>query len=129
VNQASVQFEKQQIKKLERRNAMTTIKREELKQKMTSGENIVVLNALGHDAYEKAHIPGSRPMDYTSISSVDASYEDTVIVYCTNESCPASYYAYHALRSSGYRNVQRYAGGLEDWQSAGYPLEGSLVKS
>ena len=108
---------------------MYTINREELKQKMSHGENIVVLNALGPDAYEKAHIPGSQPMDYTSVSALNASYEDTVIVYCTNASCPASYYADHALRSHGYPDVRRYAGGMEDWQSAGYPLEGSLVEA
>lgn len=107
---------------------MKTINREELKSKLTSGENIVLLNALGEKAYEKAHIPGSQPMDYTSVTPVDENFEDTVVVYCTNESCPASFYAYHALRNKGYRKVRRYAGGLEDWQSAGYPLEGSQVE-
>jgi rhodanese-related sulfurtransferase len=27
----------------------------------------------------------------------------------------------------GYKNVRRYAGGIEDWKEAGYPLEGSFV--
>ena len=29
----------------------------------------------------------------------------------------------------GFTKVERYAGGLLDWQDAGYPLEGSLVKA
>ena len=29
------------------------------------------------------------------------------------------------LEGRGYRNIRRYAGGLVDWQEAGYALEGS----
>jgi rhodanese-related sulfurtransferase len=27
----------------------------------------------------------------------------------------------------GYKNVRRYAGGIVDWEEAGYPLEGDFV--
>jgi rhodanese-related sulfurtransferase len=27
----------------------------------------------------------------------------------------------------GYKNVRRYAGGIQEWEEAGYPLEGSFV--
>jgi rhodanese-related sulfurtransferase len=27
----------------------------------------------------------------------------------------------------GYKNVRRYAGGIEEWEDAGYPLEGNVV--
>jgi rhodanese-related sulfurtransferase len=41
--------------------------------------------------------------------------------------CVASKIAYRALREAGFSNVRHYAGGLSDWQDAGYPLEGDRV--
>jgi rhodanese-related sulfurtransferase len=43
-------------------------------------------------------------------------------------SCVASVAAYKVLTENGYDNVRRYAGGLEDWEAAGYPLEGELAR-
>ena len=34
---------------------------------------------------------------------------------------------YQILERNGYKKIRRYAGGLQDWEEAGYPLEGSLV--
>jgi rhodanese-related sulfurtransferase len=31
------------------------------------------------------------------------------------------------LKARGYARVRRYAAGLEDWEGAGYPLEGESV--
>ena len=45
-----------------------------------------------------------------------------VVVYCTDVACVASQMAYHAMVAEGYTNVRRYAGGLSDWDEAGYEL-------
>jgi rhodanese-related sulfurtransferase len=34
---------------------------------------------------------------------------------------------YYLLVQRGYKNVSRYAGGLEDWYDAGYPLDGEMA--
>jgi 3-mercaptopyruvate sulfurtransferase SseA len=34
---------------------------------------------------------------------------------------------YQLLTRMGYKNIRRYAGGIEEWEEAGYPLEGSFV--
>jgi rhodanese-related sulfurtransferase len=52
---------------------------------------------------------------------------DEIIIYCSNPSCIASIIGYQLLTRMGYKNVRRYAGGIEDWKEAGYPLEGSFV--
>jgi rhodanese-related sulfurtransferase len=41
---------------------------------------------------------------------------------------PSSVMAYDRLVESGYSNVWRYAGGLEDWEAAGLPLAGEPVR-
>jgi 3-mercaptopyruvate sulfurtransferase SseA len=51
------------------------------------------------------------------------------VVYCSNEDCIASQAAYRLLERHGYPNVRRYAGGLADWEAAGYPLEGDMVEA
>ena len=39
----------------------------------------------------------------------------------------ASQAAYIIMEKKGYTRVRRYAGGLSDWSSAGYDLEGFAV--
>ena len=62
---------------------------------------------------------------------IDASQyldpKDEIVVYCSNEQCIASQVAYKVLEGRGYDNIQRYAGGLVDWEEAGYPLEGTGI--
>ena len=45
-------------------------------------------------------------------------------MYCSHDIYAASKYAFVLLERAGYRNVRRYAGGIADWEGAGYPLEG-----
>jgi len=49
--------------------------------------------------------------------------DDEIVIYCTNPPCLASVAAYQRLVQEGYANVRRYAGGIEDWENAGLPLE------
>ena len=52
---------------------------------------------------------------------------DEIVIHCSNPLCPASIIGYQILIHNGHRNVRRYAGGISDWEEAGYPLEGTLV--
>ena len=55
------------------------------------------------------------------------SPDDEIVVYCSSEACVASISAYNIPTLKGFKNVRRYAGGLLDWENAGYPLEGEMV--
>jgi rhodanese-related sulfurtransferase len=35
--------------------------------------------------------------------------------------------AYQFLEARGSKNIRRYAGGIQDWEEAGYPLEGEWI--
>jgi rhodanese-related sulfurtransferase len=106
---------------------MKLISREELKRKLDERENFKLAFVLGDWQYRAMHIPGSlnlyRPQD--ALKALDR--DDEIVVYCSNEACPASIAAYYFLVDHGYKNVRRYAGGLVDWDNAGYPLEGEKV--
>jgi 3-mercaptopyruvate sulfurtransferase SseA len=49
------------------------------------------------------------------------------VVYYSDETCIASRIAYQMMTEGGYTHVRRYAGGLADWEAAGYPLEGKMA--
>ena len=112
---------------------MRQITREELKAKIDSWENLKLVFTLGDWQYRSAHIPGSLtlPCSPNLFASADAfkdlDRDDEIVVYCSNEACFASISVYHLLEKRGYKNVSRYAGGLQDWQQAEYPLEGEMT--
>jgi rhodanese-related sulfurtransferase len=103
------------------------ISREELKQKLDRNEKFKLVMVLAERAYRAAHIPGSAHFPDPETALNELAPEDEIIVYCAGVTCMASAMAYYYLKSHGYENVRRYAGGLEDWQAAGYPLEGEQV--
>ena len=111
---------------------MRQITRTELKAKIDSWENLKLVFTLGEWQYRNMHIPGSLnlPCSPNLFASADALQEldrdDEIVVYCSNEACFSGISVYHLLEKRGYKNVSRYAGGLLDWGSADYPLEGEM---
>ena len=108
------------------------ISREDLREKLNRGDKFKLVNALGDWAFEAKRIPGS-----INISNMQAlkkamhekmlDPDDEIIIHCSNPLCPASIIGYQILVRNGNKNVRRYAGGIQDWEEAGYPLEGNLV--
>jgi len=103
------------------------IDREELKEKLDSGDDFRLVMALGEWAYRAKHIPGSLHFSTIEEGLKALDREDDIVVYCSNPSCVASVFAYKTFTENGYGNVRRYAGGLEDWEEAGYPIEGEMA--
>jgi 3-mercaptopyruvate sulfurtransferase SseA len=52
---------------------------------------------------------------------------DVIIIYCTDEACNRSIILYQKLDSFGYQKIFRFAGGLREWEAAGYELAGEMV--
>jgi rhodanese-related sulfurtransferase len=103
---------------------MSLITREELREKLDRKDDFKLVMVLGEWAFRAKHIPGS-----ISVNTPDAAVDvldiaDEIVVYCSHDTCTASRYAIMALEKAGYRNVRRYAGGIADWEDAGYPMEG-----
>jgi rhodanese-related sulfurtransferase len=111
---------------------MKQISRTELKEKVDSWDNLKLVFTLGEWQYRTAHIPGSLNLPCSSrmYRSDDAlqglDRDDEIVVYCSNPACFASISVYYLLKQRGFKNVSRYAGGLEDWLQAEYPLEGEM---
>lgn len=107
---------------------MKLISRDELKEKLDRGDHFKLVNTLGDLAFETLHIPGSIHLSTRkALSTLDPDEE--IVVYCANVDCHASVAAFQFLETHGYKNVRRYAGGIQDWEAAGYPLEGEWIHS
>ena len=108
---------------------MDLIDTQELKEKLDKGSNFKLVMTLGEWEYRTKHIPGSL-----RISTVEEAFEilhpyDEIVLYDSGPSCTASRTACRILKARGYERVRRYAGGLQEWDSAGYALEGEYLAS
>ena len=108
-------------------NDIRTISAPELKERIDRGDRFKLVNALGDWEFQAKHIPGSLHIEETDDALAALSPDDDIVVYCSNPACHASEQLYKGLVGHGYRNVKRFAGGLLEWEDAGYPLEGDDV--
>jgi rhodanese-related sulfurtransferase len=106
---------------------MNLISREELKARLDRKDDFTLLIALGELAYQAKHIPGSIYSTTPGALLERLDENEDIVVYCSNPTCIASIAVYKFLENHGYRNIRRYAGGLEDWEAAGLPLEGEMI--
>lgn len=105
-----------------------TIERDELRRKLDTNEpRFKLVMTLGDFEFRAKHIPQSLHFKDAAEMLAALCKDDEIVVYCTNPPCLASVAAYHRLVQEGYTNVRRYAGGIEDWERAGLPLEGSVA--
>lgn len=107
---------------------MKTISREELKQMLDQKENFRLVMALADWAYQAKHIPGSIHFGTMREALQSLSKEDEIVVYCSDENCIASKALGQLLERNGYTHVLHFAGGLADWEQAGFQLEGDWIK-
>jgi rhodanese-related sulfurtransferase len=101
-----------------------TIERDELGRKLAAMDpRFKLVMTLGDWEFRTKHIPGSLHFKDASEMLSTLRKDDDIVVYCTNPPCLASVAAYQRLVQEGYTKVRRYAGGIEDWESAGLPLD------
>ena len=103
------------------------IGREELKEKLDRGDDFKLVMVLGEWEYRAKRISGSLRVSTPQEGLEALDPDEEIVLYDTNPACRASRFACRFLKARGYARVRRYAAGLEDWESAGYPLEGESV--
>lgn len=104
----------------------TTITREELKARLDRGDDLVLIDVLSRDSYARRHVPGAINIPLSTLDAATTrplSKDKEVIVYCASFECQASAVAAQRLEEWGFKRVLEFAGGLADWEDAGYPFE------
>jgi rhodanese-related sulfurtransferase len=102
---------------------MKLITRDELRIRMERGDGLKLVMTMPEQAYSAKHLPHSVCAPSTEDALELLEPADEIVIYCSDVYCAASIYAYRALERRGYTNLRRYAGGIADWEAAGYPLE------
>ena len=103
---------------------MKLIDRSTLQQKLG---RVTLAEALPEKYWRDWHLPGARHLPHDQVRSLapsvlpDKSAE--VVVYCASSTCLNSHIAAKLLEQMGYVKVAVYAGGKQDWQEAGLPVE------
>lgn len=106
-----------------------TITRDELKEMISSGQKVKIVDVLGKESYAKEHIKGAISLPLGEIEEGAAKMlkkEEAIVVYCASFECPASTKAAEKLLALGYNNVLDYKGGLKDYKEGNLALEASL---
>ncbi|MEX0877455.1 MAG: rhodanese-like domain-containing protein [Candidatus Spechtbacterales bacterium] len=108
---------------------------QELKNKLDSKEDFLLVNVLSASSFEGMRIPGSVNVDVHESGFVERMEKVTegdkdkeIIVHCSSATCQASPSAARKLVEEGYTNVADFEDGLAGWKEAGYPLEGVMVE-
>lgn len=107
-----------------------TVTREELKSKMESDGEFTLIDTLGEESYNRAHLPqaisiSAHDDDFVANVEEEVPNKDAeIIVYCASFDCPLSDKAANQLTEAGYSNVVDYEGGLKDWAEGGFELKG-----
>ncbi|MGR6316418.1 rhodanese-like domain-containing protein [Micromonospora soli] len=104
----------------------TLITRDELRAAIDAG-TVTVVDALGGEYYVQQHLPGAIPLLEAEVAERAAALlpdrTAAIVTYCSNPSCPNSGRVADRLTALGYTNVRKYAAGIEDWVTAGLPIE------
>lgn len=107
-----------------------------IKEKLGAGEEMVIIDTMPEDSYNKNHIPGAvgavLPGKMEEVDPerraafVKALGEDKnkpVIIYCGRVSCYRSHVGALIAKEEGFTNVLRHPGGIDAWLEAGYKAE------
>ncbi len=85
--------------------------------------DVYLLDVREQEEYDEKHIPGINLLPMSTIQNRldEIPTDKTVVVTCRsgNRSDQVTQY----LRANGFDNAHNMTGGINEWQSAGYPVE------
>ena len=101
---------------------MQTITQSQLKQWLDSKQDMLLIDVLSKESFNKQHIPGSINIPVKDNANFVKDVEDRatsknqrIVVYCANTQCDASQKAAQQLENAGFTNIQRFEEGVEGW--------------
>lgn len=93
--------------------------------------NAVFVDGRPRHEFEQNHIPNAVNIPYEEIRIKtpeekeqmvkDINKNSLIVTYCSGEKCDISIDVAYEFFDLGYKNVNIYLGGLEEWSAKGYP--------
>lgn len=108
-----------------------TITLDALQVELSSDNPPILVEALGRQQYENAHLPGAINIPHTQLDKLAPALlpdrDAAVVVYCADTPCPYSGIVTRRLHSLGYTNVRDFEAGKAEWIEAGLPTDSGVV--
>ena len=100
---------------------------DELKERIDSGEAIVIGDTRVKTVFDINHIAGAISISSSQVEALldDLPLDQEIVLYCTWPAEETSAGTALIMYESGYENVSVLLGGYEKWREAGYPEEKS----
>ena len=112
------------------------ISTEAIKKKLDAGEDMVIIDTMPEDSYDKNHIPGAlgavlpgtmEDVDPERrgafVKALGDDKDKPVVIYCGRVSCYRSHVGALIAKEEGFTRVLRHPGGIDAWLEAGYKAE------
>ncbi len=89
---------------------------------------VLIVDPRSTSAYETQRIPGAVNIALTSIRETDdpdpaIKEYSQIVVYGENPASPPARAMTKRMLAAGYKDTRMFAGGLEEWTAAKFPLE------
>lgn len=102
------------------------IERDALHAKLTTDDELVIVDALPPMSYAHSHLPGAinlppERVDERTTKRIPKLAE--IVVYCSGPDCQSSTETAERLVALGFTNVLHYPGGKNEWRRFDLPLE------
>ncbi|MGO9021569.1 MAG: YceI family protein [Syntrophobacteraceae bacterium] len=116
---------------MEDTKSFAKITAEELYGKISQKTDLIIIDTLPKELFEKRHLPGAQNacvFQVVFLSEVEAIVPDRgreVVLYGSSSASHDSVTAAEKLVRLGYSKVFVLTGGLAGWREAGYPLKGN----
>ena len=91
-------------------------------------DGIVFVDARTEEEYREGHIPEAISLPESQGPEGTAALAERlgrgrlVVIYCRSIECDEAHLLARALKEAGMENVVVFAGGIEGWEAAGYPV-------
>ncbi|OGB85817.1 hypothetical protein A3J41_02965 [candidate division TM6 bacterium RIFCSPHIGHO2_12_FULL_38_8] len=108
---------------------ITSITATQLKEKIDSLPDLIIINVLDQETYIDCHIAGSINVAYDQLIENMASWDKDkeIVLYCAQSSCPKSKVAFDLLADLGFTHLSDYSGGMREWLKKGFPTTGACT--
>jgi rhodanese-related sulfurtransferase/predicted transcriptional regulator len=114
---------------LQDRRTLQAVSREELAQRLTDGETLV-LDVRPLLEYRQGHIAGARSMPVEELEQrlAELAPHRQIVAYCRGPYCVFADEAVTMLRTHGFA-AERYVEGYPDWAAAGLPVAHDQIET
>ena len=99
-----------------------------LRDRLSSDDRPVLVNALAREGFDESRIPGSINIpasDAVHVAPDLLAKDQPIVVYCSSRSCTASPTLAQKLVDLGFSEVLDLEGGIDEWERAGFPMRGT----